>query len=62
MKRGADSEKRAFREALKRGVGRCVLQLMTGDLLRECLYDCNEDVRRYAARLLKRRRRSRPVH
>ena len=55
----------AFKEALKRGVGRCVLQLrtamaarrmLTDDLLQECLYDCNEDTRRYAARLLKRRK------
>ena len=53
MKRGLDGEVRAFKETLKRGVGRCVLQLMTDDLLRECLYDCNEDTRRYAARLLR---------
>ena len=83
MKRGVDSEVRAFKEALKRGVGRCVLQLrtdegrrkfrplvlwamaarrmLTDDLLRECLYDCNEDTRRYAARLLKRRKARRGI-
>lgn len=31
-------------------------RMLTDDLLRECLYDCNEDTRRYAARLLKRRK------
>lgn len=31
MKRGVDSENRAFKEAMKRGVGRCVLQLGTDE-------------------------------
>ena len=31
-------------------------RMLTDDLLRECLYDCNEDTRRYAARLLRRRK------
>ena len=31
MKRSMDSEERAFKEALKRGVGRCVLQLRTDE-------------------------------
>ena len=31
-------------------------RMLTDDLLWECLYDCNEDTRRYAARLLRRRK------
>ena len=48
MKRGADSEVRAFKEALKRGVGRCVLQLRTDEgrrKFRPCvLWACSRDL------------------
>ena len=36
-------------------------RMLTDDLLRECLYDCNEDTRRYAARLLRRRNARRGI-
>ena len=48
MKRGVDSEVRAFKEALKRGVGRCVLQLRTDEGRRKfrplVLWACSRDL------------------